>query len=106
MLADDSDSVDPFDGFGHGGADTNAVLGCLFTSHVVERKLVDVEGYGLQFRSVPRAVQAIAVKQTAHEDVCVRVRAVDVENAGYARTGTDRLRERTPSGDGEPVSTC
>ena len=78
MFADNGYSVDAVNRFRHGGVHPDSILLCLFASHVVERKLVDIEGHSSQTRRIPLAVESISVKQSAHEDVGVRIRRVHV----------------------------
>ena len=106
MLANDRYSVDAGDCLGHRITNTDPMLCRLFPSHVIEWKLIDVEGDGLNVRCMPPSVQTVAVEQAAEEDICVRIRRVNVENARDARTTSGRLRECAASREREPVSPC
>src|SRR5438552_10166602 len=88
MFADDSDTVHTGDCLRDRVTNADAVFGRLLAGHVVVGELIDVKRDWLQSGWMPLAVKPVSVQQTAHEDVCVRVRRVHVKNAGDTRSRT------------------
>src|SRR2546422_7858387 len=105
MFPNHGDAVHILHRFGDRRADANTILLRLLPSHVVLRKLVDIEVHGSHARGVPRAVQTVTVEQAADKDVGMRIRKPGIQDTPHPRQWSGCIRYPRAGECRDPIST-